>query len=301
MFCYSSSSLIFSTGTRKTFFILMYYINRVLVLLKMETYQFGAPIVTEEQLREGKRQLLRHRKGFERTMKRNLLKNYILNLGKTDDQEGFCARLLGVKSSGGSKKESKIDTSVDPNTAVVMREPQPLSGIVEKKGSGNLVASNWKEVYATVKAPGFLHFSKDSNSKATSSSSETLYNIVDLRLVMSFKVTKKNHLELDLAEDTVKMKFKNEEDALHWHKLLMEWKDFNIDYGNIFQEGPATSVSDVEVGVSDKVVNKRNAPPPPPPTKQISHRDELNDVRVENDEDFDTEEDKVVRPLIEVL
>jgi hypothetical protein len=36
--------------------------NRILVLLKMDEYQFGAALVTEEQLREGKRQLQRTRK-----------------------------------------------------------------------------------------------------------------------------------------------------------------------------------------------------------------------------------------------
>lgn len=36
--------------------------NRLLVFAKLEQYQFGAEIVTDEQLREGKRQLLRHKK-----------------------------------------------------------------------------------------------------------------------------------------------------------------------------------------------------------------------------------------------
>lgn len=36
--------------------------NRLLVLLKLEDYQFGAEIVTEEVLREGKRQLERHKR-----------------------------------------------------------------------------------------------------------------------------------------------------------------------------------------------------------------------------------------------
>ena len=36
--------------------------NRILVLLKLDEYQFGAALVTEEQLREGKRQLQRTKK-----------------------------------------------------------------------------------------------------------------------------------------------------------------------------------------------------------------------------------------------
>jgi hypothetical protein len=42
--------------------------NRILVLLKMDEYQFGAALVTEEQLREGKRQLQRTRKATVRIL-----------------------------------------------------------------------------------------------------------------------------------------------------------------------------------------------------------------------------------------
>lgn len=46
--------------------------NRLLVLLKLGNYQFGAEIVTEEVLREGKRQLQRHRKGAVRLLSSRL-------------------------------------------------------------------------------------------------------------------------------------------------------------------------------------------------------------------------------------
>lgn len=39
-------------------------LNRILILCKLERYQFGAEIVTPEVLEEGKRQLERHKKSF---------------------------------------------------------------------------------------------------------------------------------------------------------------------------------------------------------------------------------------------
>ena len=45
-----------------SFLVLTNLVNRILIALKMEKYQFGAEIITEEQLKEGKRLLERQKK-----------------------------------------------------------------------------------------------------------------------------------------------------------------------------------------------------------------------------------------------
>jgi hypothetical protein len=57
-------------------------------MCKLDKYQFGAPIVTEEQLREGKRQLQRHKKTTERKFRRGELKNFILSVGGQSGEGG---------------------------------------------------------------------------------------------------------------------------------------------------------------------------------------------------------------------
>ena len=117
--------------------------NRILVLLKLDTYQFGAQIVTEEQLREGKRQLQRHRKNTERSFKRSALKSIIASFtgkdGSTSGSGSFLSRLLGGGggSAGGDsskgKKAGLAGLAVDSQAEPSMREPASLSGLVEKK------------------------------------------------------------------------------------------------------------------------------------------------------------------------
>lgn len=58
--------------------------NRLLVCMKLSHFQFGAEIVTDEQLREGRRQLTRHKKGAERRARRGRLQSFITNLTKTN-------------------------------------------------------------------------------------------------------------------------------------------------------------------------------------------------------------------------
>jgi hypothetical protein len=79
-----------------------------LVLLKMPNYQFGAEIITEEQLREGKRQLQRHKKGTERAYRRNDLRSFISKIGHNDGEVGFLGRLLGRGGKNGDSSSSML-------------------------------------------------------------------------------------------------------------------------------------------------------------------------------------------------
>ena len=126
------------------------FFNRILVLLKLDTYQFGAELVTEEQLREGKRQLQRHRKNTERGFKRNALRNIIATFGGQKAEGSFLGKLLG---GGGAKKAGTraggggggggLEAAADPS----MREPAPLAGMVEKKAGYTIgVGNSFKDV-----------------------------------------------------------------------------------------------------------------------------------------------------------
>lgn len=238
--------------------------NRFWVLVKMPNLQFGDEIVTDEQLREGKRQLQRHKKGTERAYRRQGLKSLISNFGKEEEQ-GFFGRIFGGRkggSQGGSSIKASGDSSARDSEIVdrpTVREPAPTEGIVERKGSSTLgISASWKEAYALVRSPGYLHICKDKrtmdmarSSGDASSNPDPHATVINLRLVMDFSIPdrkNKENLELDLelSDDTIKLKFNSTSDVEKWKKQLMEWKDFNIDFGTTYPNGMSTA--DVEKG-----------------------------------------------------
>jgi hypothetical protein len=106
------------------------------------------------------------------------------------------------------------------------------------------LGAKWKETYAEVRSPGYLHFYKDKRScvdagaKSTEGavSTDSSCIVVNLTLVMDFKVPPKKNkesleLDLEMSEETIKIKFRTADELELWKKTLMEWKDFNIDYG----------------------------------------------------------------------
>mmetsp|Transcript_7381 Transcript_7381/g.10461 ORF Transcript_7381/g.10461 Transcript_7381/m.10461 type:complete len:1010 (-) Transcript_7381:824-3853(-) len=224
------------------------FFNRILVLLKMDTYQFGAQIVTDEQLREGKRQLQRHRKNTERHYKRGLLRSIIANIsGAKAGETSFLSRLLGGGTSKTTKKGpgGAVDVLAEPS----MREPPPLSGLLERKAGYTIgVGAAYREVYAEVLPPGFLHFYKDkitaikavAASRDPSQSPDPTATVVDLRSVMDFKTSSKVSgkdsfvLEMDLVNGTEHLRFKMDTELERWKRMLCEWKDFHTDYGALY-------------------------------------------------------------------
>ncbi len=225
--------------------------NYFWVLIKMPNMQFGAEIITEEQLREGKRQLLRHKKQTERAYRRQGLKNVIAGIAK-NDEGGFIAMVFGwfggteeSKSSSSSFAQSNADAE-----RPTIKEPPALSGSVERKGAATLgISGGWKEWYGEVRSPGYLHLCKDRRAADTarnngdpSRNPDPSALVIDLRLVMDFgipdKKTKDNlELDLQLSDDTIRLKFKTVSEAEMWKRTLMEWKDFNIDYASIYPNG----------------------------------------------------------------
>jgi hypothetical protein len=242
--------------------------NRALVLFKMDKYQFGARIVTEEQLREGKRQLQRHRKHTERGVKRVMRGekiNSIMN-NTTSAPVSITSKLWFGRSSSVDKQKlinSEADGASSLKEAPRVKEPDLVWGSVEKKSSSTSVmgGTSWKAVHATVVAPGYLHFYKDeqraigalgpkhegvryapvdTSSRADGSESmDSSAQVVDLRLIIDFskKHVKANSAELHLerATTTVKLRFTDIPEMEKWRSLLMDWKDYSVDFGKLYR------------------------------------------------------------------
>lgn len=238
--------------------------NRVLVMLKLDKYQFGARIVTEEQLREGKRQLQRHRKHTERGVKRGLREEKInSSMSSATSVPISFSGMFGIGRSSNVDSTQKIATDTSgKKEAPRVREPEVLWGTVEKKTPSSSVmgGTSWKAVHATVVAPGYLHVYKDEKKAVIalgpkpeagrfapmdgsarpdgSQSSDQTAQVVDLRLIIDFskKHVKSNSAELHLgvATTTIKLKFDDPQEMDKWRALLIEWKDFFVDFGKFY-------------------------------------------------------------------
>lgn len=270
--------------------------NRLLVLLNLKDYQFGDPIVTDEQLREGKRQLQRHKKNTERKYRRGGLKNFILNVNQDDDSTTLFGKLFSFCSR--KKQPNPRENIIAQAEKVVVKEPELLYGTIEKKAQASF-GNQWKETYAEVRSPGFLHFYKDKRTADSNrvntitgssiSSSVSVHDVLDLRLVMDFKVhDRKNKenvgLDLELADETIRLKFKSLNEVDQWKKGLQEWKEFNLDYGSIYPNG-----------MQNKDIEQNSFPAANNPMNNVTKNDNLLDnIQVEEEDD----DDKGVRPLM---
>lgn len=297
--------------------------NRILVLLKLENYQFGEQIVTEEQLREGKRQLLRHKKTTERAFRREDLKGYILKAGKKTRKSIFGIGLGALFSSGETgntplrESTSSTKEGAEPEVAkAVIREPNPIDGMLERKKDKKklgMVSQSWKECYCVVRSPGYLHLYKDkkaateaaSRSRNPSSSPDPTAIVLDLRMIMNFSIPDRKNkdnlvLEIELPEETMKLKMKSLDDVERWQKELMEWKDFNIDYGVRYPYGLAAGAVGGDVESNQGIVGTTSINPMMSPVKneRKSNEDDFNFEQFV-DEDVEEQEEKGVRPLIQ--
>lgn len=283
--------------------------NRILVLLKLEAYQFGQPIITEEQLREGKRQLGRHKKNTERKFRRGELRSYLMSVTAKDQeaegvQGGFCASLLGLFA----KKPSTQSVFQEETEKPTIKEPDACGGLVEKKGAFSLgVGGGWKECWAEVRSPGFLHFYKDKKSADLyrfgdpAKSSDSTAVVVDLRTVSEIKVVEKKggkestEIDLVLADESVKIKMKNANEVDRWRRLLSEWREFALDYGNLY---PMGMNHDVESGMTSNSVNpmllKSSSSAAPAGNKKATIAD-LDSIQIADEEE---EDESGNRPLM---
>jgi hypothetical protein len=245
-------SLTFGTVFPVMFLILVFFFatnffNKILVCLKLHSYQFGDMAVTEEQLREGKRQLARHKKTTERTVQRSQLKNKILGKDKND---GLFTKLF-------SKESNNISNSISLNNNVNKAVEEPnisppasVSGMIERKGGKKkmgIATDKWKETYCDIRDCGELCFFKDKNSSTDKANST---DIIDLKLIVDFILPVKKsvgyYLDLELSDRTIHLKFKNMDELEKWRNSLKEWKDFTIDFGDSYSNILNRSSNDIE-------------------------------------------------------
>lgn len=238
--------------------------NRLLILLKCDEYQFGAQIITEEQLREGKRILQRNKKTTERKYKRGELKNFIVSVGNVGGESTWqiiWATISRVFSSKKPEYTSASDAEIDNSLC----EPAPLAATLEKKASsGGFSTGSWKEHYVVVRSPGYLHFYKDrtaadANTFASPiSSSDPNILIYDLKHLIDIRAGEKKKignnelydLTLSFHNGSFKLKFTDFQNLEKWKKGILEWKDYNIDYTNKNGEPGSIDISSIKIDSS---------------------------------------------------
>eukprot|EP01038_Epipyxis_sp_PR26KG_P004409 gene4409-6236_t len=103
--------------------------NRILILLKMERYQFGAAFVPLEQLNEGRKRLERDKKRLKNNFRRSHFKKFILRLQRHD-----------VNEADPSKKLKKQKSKSNLNAPLVENEDSNA-----KRDSGSFTYSPYEE------------------------------------------------------------------------------------------------------------------------------------------------------------
>ena len=123
---------LFGTGFPIILFILLPLFltnsfNRVFIMCKMSSMQFGTPIPTDEELSEGKKQLAKFKKIAARTEQRSTLRGHLLSMSKSKSVNAFS---LFSSDAGGAETVQDQTGTFD--------EPEELSATIERKiGEGN--------------------------------------------------------------------------------------------------------------------------------------------------------------------
>jgi len=235
-----------------SFLILTQTLNRFLIFIGLPTYQFGNEVVTEEQLREGRRQLDRHKKQMERTARRYSFRALLKGENETDSDGqqkdvdvGYCRAMylyLFRKWHQNSEETQGLNSSLTASgrnnrqsAKPSIRIPKSMSGYIEKKGAK--WSDKWVKCYFQTGQRGEVLYWK---TEKDSEKSEEPIGMIVLRAVSDFKLRPERKLEgplvrLDLemknASDNLKLKFISEELAASWMASMKGWKDFAIDHG----------------------------------------------------------------------
>lgn len=121
-----------------------------------------------------------------------------------------------------------------------------------------ITLNNFHFSYAEVQSPGTLVFFKDKDRNQALSDGSPSKNTgktkeggaggepksINLRLAVTVEILQKTgkdaavHLLIEMSEETVDLKIQPQgersplEEAERWKKLLLQWKDYSIDYGD---------------------------------------------------------------------
>ena len=226
-------------------------LNRILILVKLPNLQCGQEIVTDDELKEGKKQLARYKKSTERTVQREKMMTHVMNMRSGGDDGGMLGHLWGHGTKAGKKHRGE-------GSKPLLTEPLTLQSTIGKKVKTG-IGKGWKDYFVVIKAPGEIHWYKDMNSADDDTPSINDANVspIDLRSVMTFRVVTKPgkqdvYLDLEMIEVTHSLKFKSADDCKEWKTILAEWKDYAIDYAmqNPRSDGRLTE-KDLEMGEDD--------------------------------------------------
>lgn len=232
---------LYGTGFPIILFILvplfaLNFFNRLFVLLRMPYLQFGTPIATDEQLREGRRQLAKFKRIAERAEQRGILRGYLAPFSKNNADDSFDTE-PSVTTAADARKGGKggllgrlFGSSSSPSPALnqapvsTLIEPQPLNGEIERKMNvSRLTGSTWRGTYAQVAKPGILYFFKDAATAQSAFSRASLAgsdaqsvleheasDSYDLKDIKSFSASKKSEspmqLDLELSKETIRLR-----------------------------------------------------------------------------------------------
>ena len=230
------------------FMVLSQAYNRLCVMMKVSSWQFGDPIVSEDQLAEGMKQLGRFRKIAERTVQRQELTNRRLAERESDKKPWV---LFGYTIWETEKKMRPRRSSIvtgSPNSPrgtginkfkTILPPPPALNGLAFYKcAQRGQMKLKWVEIFVQVVTPGILYFYKDESASEQKESSSYLPDPIDLTLVLDFIGMLKQdkdgvRLKIELVNESIKLRFDSEEEVEVWRKKLLEWRDYNITLDSI--------------------------------------------------------------------
>eukprot|EP00602_Paraphysomonas_sp_CaronLab_P001506 CAMPEP_0185028822 /NCGR_PEP_ID=MMETSP1103-20130426/14844_1 /TAXON_ID=36769 /ORGANISM="Paraphysomonas bandaiensis, Strain Caron Lab Isolate" /LENGTH=700 /DNA_ID=CAMNT_0027563365 /DNA_START=809 /DNA_END=2911 /DNA_ORIENTATION=+ len=282
-------------------------INRVLVFLKLEKFQFGSEILTEDQLREGRRQLARHKRLMERSARRASLKARI-ETAKGGVASVVAALPVPVKSLfsslrfwrrreyDGSEELQDLELADNEEEDVV---PNILKGWGERKESKTrgLSVGAWQRRYMVAEEPGTLYFYRDAGLE------KEMDERLDLRDVTSFlhlEGKDNNRVNIELVDGEIKLRFQTDEDAAIWVTGLEEWKAYAAEHESLYDEADHLDISDLCVEDEEAVLGVPKSSPISPtmnPLIATAVPDSIGQVSSYNESSSLLPQDKVLPPV----
>lgn len=237
-------------------------LNRFLVLVKLGNFQIGTPVVTEEQLKEGKRQLAREKKIVERKTGRDIMMAKVQALSAFKTSSGFMGKFFGIGSGNSSSSGSGDKKYLDGNKKNIViekpkvTEPMPCFGVLQRKmlSSFSPIGTGYKEHFGIMKSPGYLYLYKD--ERVCNSNGKEEY-VIDMYLSSTITVSEKEgrgYIHIDLSDKIEVLKFETVEEASTWESKLRLWVQYSRDLKMFVlptapDDDTTDGVHDVENGV----------------------------------------------------
>jgi hypothetical protein len=223
--------------------VLFNIFNRIMIWLRLPNCQFGDAIVTEEKLREGKRQIERHRKLMERAARRYSFKNLLrgaTDSGEDEPTTNFFQRLYRwmfrrwFDSRTDDSAGNDLGKSLFPQQDTPPAAPVKMAGMLEK--SSKKLSDRWQNKFFLLSGDevGYLVFwksEKDSRIKSEEGSLD-LEDATDFIVNENGSTRKGANLKMEIqfaSSEPVLLRFPSEEDAARWKEALKKWKDYKLE------------------------------------------------------------------------